>query len=111
MQSLPKKPVGITLFWGVQVHTICNTDNELEESLAGPSSTDREKLGEYTGFPVLQEDSEDSVLARLWSVGTEIDREQRTNDGVLLLVSFLYSLFCVVERRSFILVRVYERVW
>ncbi|KAK7679455.1 hypothetical protein QCA50_017509 [Cerrena zonata] len=85
LRSLPKEPVAIALFWDVQVHAICNSDNELEELWASPSSTDREKPGECTEFPVLKENPEDGALARRWSVGTEIDREQRTEDGVWLL--------------------------
>ena len=108
LQSLPKEPVGIALFWDIWVHTICNSDNAGGETLAGPPSTGREKLGEYTEFSVLQEDSEDSALARRLSVGTEIDREQRTEDGVWLLVSFRYTWFAA--RRPLVSVRAYKRV-
>lgn len=59
LQSLPREPVGIALLWGSDV------------------------LKERANLQ-----SRDNELAQIWAEGTEIQKEQRGEDGGLLLVSY-----------------------
>ncbi|CAL1714868.1 unnamed protein product [Somion occarium] len=91
LQSLPHEPVGIALFWGSDELQQGSRANRLQPQQQGQQG---ENSGERRQH---HEEVSDGELARQWSVGTEIDREQRTEDGVWLLDELREYYYATVE--------------